>query len=139
MLATLAVLVVVGLAAGAAGRRAGAWRHLLPAAGATSVAAWLIAAYVNDWTLRNWAEFSHTAAVAAAVALVPLSEIAVAAARARRAAARRWMASAVLVGALGWLAVLTVQYLPGWGPPLLGRGRMRGGLEHRRAEAASPR
>jgi hypothetical protein len=54
--------------------------------------------------------------------LVPLSEIAVAAARARRTAVRRWMANAVLVGALGWLAVLTVQYLPGWGPPLLGAG-----------------
>jgi hypothetical protein len=56
--------------------------------------------------------------------LVPLSECAVAAVRARGnaapATARRIGANIVLVASLGWLAVLTVQYLPGWAPPLLG-------------------
>ena len=70
--------------------------------------------------------FGHTAAVATAVVLVPLWECAVAAARVRRDAA-----AAVRADGAGrrppcssprsrWLAVLTVQYLPGWAPPLLG-------------------
>jgi len=33
--------------------------------------AWLVAAYVNDWTLRYWEHFGHTAAVATAIVLVP--------------------------------------------------------------------
>ena len=125
VLATLAALAVLGLAAGIAGRSTdAAFRQLVAAAGTSFLAAWAVAAYVNDWTLRYWEHFGHTAAVATAVVLVPLCECAIAAGRVRRAAARgsgrRWAATAVLTGTLGWLAVLTVQYLPGWAPPLLG-------------------
>jgi len=86
--------------------------------------AWLVAAYVNDWTLRYWEHFGHTAAVATAIVLVPLCECALAAGRARRAeppgSARLVAAPVALAGTLALLAVLTVQYLPGWAPPLLG-------------------
>jgi len=86
--------------------------------------AWLVAAYVNDWTLRYWEHFGHTAAVGTAIVLVPLCECALAAGRARRAeppgSARRVAATVALAGTLALLAVLTVQYLPGWAPPLLG-------------------
>jgi hypothetical protein len=123
--ATVGVLVAVGLAAGVTGARSGAWRPFLTATAGTAVAAWLVAAYVNDWTLRSWEDFGHTAAVATSVALVPLSECVFVAATARRAGAAgrggtRWAATLVLVAALGWLAVLTIRYLPGWAPPLLG-------------------
>jgi hypothetical protein len=130
VLATLAVLGALGLTAGIAGRftDASAVGHglgqLVTATGVSFLAAWVVAAYVNDWTLRYWENFGHTAAVATGVVLVPLCECAIAAARARRAAARasgrRRTTTALLAGTLAWLAVLTVQYLPGWAPPLLG-------------------
>ncbi|GIJ55091.1 hypothetical protein [Virgisporangium aurantiacum] len=119
VLATMAVLIVVGLAAGVTGSPAGAWRPLLTAFTGTGAATWLVAVYVNDWTVGSWHDFGHTAAVATAVALVPLSECVVVAATVRRVERRR-AATLVLVAALGWLMVLTIQYVPGWAPPLLG-------------------
>jgi hypothetical protein len=147
VLTTLAVLAALGLVAGIAGRyteaASGGWAHLAAATGVSFLAAWLVTTYVNDWTLRGWEHFGHTAAVATAVVLVPLSECAIAAARARRAAApgsgRRRTATVVLAAALGWLAVLTVQYLPGWAPPLLGAAACVAASHLARRSAAPPR
>ena len=144
--ATLAVLVAGGLLAAVAGRTGrtdrppagwqGArwsrarWSGVGVAAGVA--AAWAVAAYDNDWTLRGWTSFDHTVGLVATLALVPLSACAALGSRAlanRSAPTRLRVLGGSTAGVcVGWLAYLTVPYMLSWGPVVLALGACCGVL-----------
>jgi len=119
-LATVGLVALAGLFAVLGARRFHI-RGAAMGAGGAGVAAWAVAAYDNDWTVRGWVDFGRTADLVATVALVPLFLCAVVAARSLirpGQGGRRFAAAGALAVSLGWIGLATVPYAAAWGPQL---------------------
>jgi hypothetical protein len=123
VLVTLGALAVAGLCGVARSVRSMAGpavRAFLAGLGLAIPAAWLVAAYDNGWTLGNWADFGHTAALVATLAFLPFSFCVVAGlrqvARPRGELRRRLAALGMLTVSLAWVAYVAVPSVLSWGP-----------------------